>query len=189
MEFEGKVSRYAVYLISILKSMNKSNMRIAEIGVHKARTSTMILLNCNDIISEYIGIDPLLACKQFNTYSHGTEMYISILEKMRKYPQFNLIRAESASAYKLFPDRYFDFIFIDADHSYVHVYEDINLWMPKLKENSILTGHDYCRKFPGVVKAVHEIFGEDCERGPGTLFVVRFGEFANGKRIEKTTIS
>jgi len=42
-----------------------------------------------------------------------------------------------------FSDNYFDFIYIDADHSYEGVKKDITTWYPKLKKNGIIAGHDY----------------------------------------------
>ena len=34
----------------------------------------------------------------------------------------------------LFPDGYFDFIYVDASHDYKSVSEDLRLWWPKLKK-------------------------------------------------------
>src|SRR5688572_21614184 len=43
-----------------------------------------------------------------------------------------------------------DFVFIDADHGYQAVKEDIELWRPKVRPGGWLGGHDYhARKFPG----------------------------------------
>ena len=52
-----------------------------------------------------------------------------------------------------------DFVFIDADHSYEGCKADIEHWLPKLKTNGILCGHDYENSdYPkfGVKKAVDE---------------------------------
>jgi predicted O-methyltransferase YrrM len=63
---------------------------------------------------------------------------------------------------KFFPNGYFDFIYIDADHSYNGVREDIKVWTPLVKEGGLIGGHDYGRvRWPGVKLAVDEKFGEE----------------------------
>jgi hypothetical protein len=57
---------------------------------------------------------------------------------------------------------YFDIILIDADHSYESTKQDIELWRERLSPEGILVGHDYgTDQFPGVTKAVVEIFGSN----------------------------
>jgi predicted O-methyltransferase YrrM len=57
----------------------------------------------------------------------------------------------------------FDFIFLDADHSYESVKQDIELWWPRVKKGGVMAFHD-CYEghgyFPGVYQAVSEKFGE-----------------------------
>lgn len=54
-----------------------------------------------------------------------------------------------------------DIIHIDADHSYQATKADILAWLPHVAEDGIMVGHDYrVMQFPGVTKAVHEIFGD-----------------------------
>lgn len=62
---------------------------------------------------------------------------------------------ESASIWK----RPIDMVFIDADHDYEAVKSDILAWMPHVKPGGIVAGHDYAQQFPGVVRAVNELFG------------------------------
>jgi len=177
-----KVTRAANTLIKHIKELNTSGLNIAEIGLHQAKTAKKILTECNHLIAEYYGIDPYTvfegSCN--HTTAHGDNMYMNVLKSMNMFGQFSVIREKSTDAVRLFPDKYFDFIYIDANHSYEYVSEDIRIWMPKLKPNSLLAGHDYSRKHPGVVRAVHEFFGKSCERDKGTLFIVRF---KNGIRI------
>jgi predicted O-methyltransferase YrrM len=53
----------------------------------------------------------------------------------------------------------YDFVFLDADHSYEGCKADIAAWAPKIKPGGWLGGHDYENKaFPkfGVTQAVNE---------------------------------
>jgi cephalosporin hydroxylase len=50
-------------------------------------------------------------------------------------------------------------VFIDADHSYEGVRDDIATWRPLIQPGGIIAGHDYDPQFPGVAKAVDEAFG------------------------------
>ena len=56
-----------------------------------------------------------------------------------------------------FKDNILDFVYIDADHRYEAVKADILAWLPKVKKNGWLCGHDYGEK-DGVTKAVDELF-------------------------------
>jgi FkbM family methyltransferase len=55
----------------------------------------------------------------------------------------HIIRMDSALSANLFPDEYFDFIYIDADHSYGGVVRDIEAWWPKIKKGGLFCGDDY----------------------------------------------
>lgn len=82
------------------------------------------------------------------------------VNKVAKYPgRYEIIRNDSALAARRFADEYFDFVFIDADHSYPGVTRDIEAWFPKVKIGGWLCGHDYDHPEQGEVKrAVHEFF-------------------------------
>jgi hypothetical protein len=54
------------------------------------------------------------------------------------------------------PDESLDAIFIDADHSYEAVKNDLNFWWNKLKKGGHLLGDDYNSCHPGTTKAVDE---------------------------------
>jgi predicted O-methyltransferase YrrM len=53
------------------------------------------------------------------------------------------VRTDSVSASKNYQDNSLDFVFIDGDHSYEACKADILAWLPKMKNGSILAGHDY----------------------------------------------
>ena len=70
-----------------------------------------------------------------------------------------------------FKDRSLDLVFIDAEHTYDAVAEDIRDWAPKLREDGILCGHDFnTNGFPGTTDAVMDYGLENdmvilCKRG------------------------
>jgi hypothetical protein len=70
------------------------------------------------------------------------EKYKNLLEKTKDDNRVILIRNYTSNACKLFEDGFFDFVYIDADHSFKGSYEDMRLWWPKVKKNGILSGHD-----------------------------------------------
>src|SRR5512139_6522 len=53
------------------------------------------------------------------------------------------VNCRSPEAAEQFPDKMFDFVFIDADHSLEAVERDIAAWRPKIKDGGLLCGHDY----------------------------------------------
>jgi predicted O-methyltransferase YrrM len=66
----------------------------------------------------------------------------------------------------------FDMIFIDADHSYHGVHDDIQAWLPLLEEDGILCGHDCYpagTHHPGVRQAVEELIPKF--RVEGTIWI------------------
>lgn len=91
---------------------------------------------------------------------HGTDVlrkYLINTEPYRDYIITIIGRTDELS--NEFKDESFDFIFIDADHSYEAVKKDIEMWYPKVKQGGVIAGHDYDRPaWEGVCEAVDEIF-------------------------------
>lgn len=54
-----------------------------------------------------------------------------------------------------FMDNTFDLIFIDADHAYPAIRQDIDNWTCKIKKGGTISGHDY-GTHPGIAQAVNE---------------------------------
>jgi hypothetical protein len=69
----------------------------------------------------------------------------------------------STFAANLIENNTLDFVFIDSYHDYESVKRDITLWYPKVRQEGIISGHDYDGRGDrvgrfGVKKAVDEIF-------------------------------
>lgn len=86
-------------------------------------------------------------------YSHKKN-YERVLKLKKKYPQIEIIKDKSINASKKFKNNYFDFIYIDGNHNFKNVYQDLKSWYPKLKKNGLMAGDDFAPYFPDVIKAV-----------------------------------
>jgi len=73
-------------------------------------------------------------------------------------PRVNIIRHLSVDGARLFEDRSFDLVVLDADHTFQAVRDDIAAWEPKVKFGGVIGGDDWVPDFPGVEQAVKERF-------------------------------
>jgi hypothetical protein len=87
--------------------------------------------------------------------------YLHVVQKLQRFDgRYCLIRTFSSAAARLWNETV-DFVFIDARHTYDSVISDILDWMPHVRVGGLICGHDYLHPhFPGVSKAVHDIFDE-----------------------------
>lgn len=78
--------------------------------------------------------------------------------KLGKKHNVSIIRDFSSPASKNFQDNSLDWVYLDANHSFEFVYEDLNLWYDKVKEGGFLCGDDYRENKKlkwGVIEAVN----------------------------------
>lgn len=71
------------------------------------------------------------------------ENYMIVVEKFIDDDSVQIIRKDSLEAAKQFPDEFFDWLYLDADHSLEGCANDLRAWYPKLKTGGIFAGHDY----------------------------------------------
>jgi predicted O-methyltransferase YrrM len=81
------------------------------------------------------------------------KLFLSNTIIKRLADKIQLIKMTTTQASKVF-NKTIDFLFIDADHSYKSVYEDIMNWYQKLSKIGVICGDGY--NMPGVGKAVRD---------------------------------
>lgn len=64
-------------------------------------------------------------------------------DRLAKYPNSVILKCPSTTAAKMFPPQSLDFVYIDADHRFVSVVEDMCAWITRIRPGGILAGHDY----------------------------------------------
>jgi len=131
----------------LIDDLNLSGSGI-EIGVGLAKFSK-ILLESN--LSTIYLLD---AWKEFSELDYKDssnrpqkeqdDKYDYVVKEMSKYgDRVKIIRKDCREAVLEFNDNFFDYIYIDANHEYEYVKNDILSWYPKLKNGGIFSGHDY----------------------------------------------
>ncbi|MCB0647085.1 MAG: class I SAM-dependent methyltransferase [Saprospiraceae bacterium] len=74
--------------------------------------------------------------------SKMAEVENKFVEEIRS-GQIELIRGLSTEVVNSFQNNYFDWIYIDTDHSYETTARELELYRQKVKEDGLICGHDY----------------------------------------------
>jgi len=131
-----------------VKDRGTKDLIVAEIGVERGKNAYDMLYEM-DIKRLYL-VDPYI------DYTDGRgghvpqnvqdNVYREMFKRLENYfDKIVLVNQTSEFASTLFPDEFFDFVYIDANHDYEYIKQDIALWWPKVKINGILGGHDFDR--------------------------------------------
>jgi hypothetical protein len=136
----------------------------AEIGVGWGRNSEFFLQNlpiktlyCIDPWEPYDGPNK---GSIFATKEKANEHYREAMKRLKPFKDKAVIlEMTSKEASEQVEDNSLDFIFIDGDHSYDAVINDLNLWWPKVKVSGVFSGHDW--SYFDVARAVKNWFNDD----------------------------
>ena len=139
--------RFQQSLLRLLRRLHRhrpDGLQVAEVGVFRGETTAILLERC-PFIKRLTAVDIVVSD--------------AAIERLTPHNQrVEWLRMPSVEAAKLVGEH--DFVFIDADHSYEAVADDIRAWRPKVSAGGILCGHDYRRWAVGVRRAVDELLPE-----------------------------
>lgn len=117
----------------------------AEIGVYKGINTKRYL----DAGLKMYAIDPW----------HRRESYFK--ESFKLLDSYDdmclIIREESMSALRYFKDESLDFVYIDGNHTFRYVAEDIVEWSKKVKSGGVVSGHDYYNTGPNSKNVICDV--------------------------------
>jgi len=124
-----------------------------EIGVKEGKFS--------DIILRKSKLQTLVSLDAWNNILDMQEAF----KRLARRPRSVCVKAESKTGVNIFQDNFFDFIYIDANHTFKFIAEDLKNWWPKLKPGGLISGHDYQKhthnkQVFGVVEAVDRFVKE-----------------------------
>lgn len=115
-----------------------------EIGVADGDYSE-ILMNAVPNLELY-GIDTYRPLPEYRDYTRketfeGMERHAH--EKLDKFTHYRFVKKLSMEALDDFADESIDFVYIDGNHSFEYVTDDIVGWSKKVRTGGIISGHDY----------------------------------------------
>lgn len=133
----------------------KTDLIGAELGVRQGDLSETFL-TINDSITMY-SVDYWGSHDKISEFHDHVVNYEITKTKLEPFEQRSIIKNKLTSDAVLdFVDNFFDFVYIDATHTYEAVCEDIQNWAKKIKMDGVICGHDYCEGWPGVMTAVQK---------------------------------
>ncbi len=131
--------------------MVKKNSTCCEIGIWKGEFSQNILKLTNP--KKLHLVDPWKFMPEYSQRWYGgkiassqvemDEVFDEVKQKFAGDKRVVIHKSTSKGAVKKFDDDYFDFIYVDGDHSYEAVLSDLNNYYPKLRDGGLLAGDDY----------------------------------------------
>lgn len=129
--------------------MSGPNSVFVEVGTWTGDFTDCLLKNCD--FKKIYCVDPY---KHFTDDSYPDAMnnlsqdqFEELFEKTKQRlsmygSRVEFIRLPSTEASKIFEDNSIDFVYIDGNHDYKFVNQDIQSWFPKVKVNGYLCGDD-----------------------------------------------
>lgn len=85
------------------------------------------------------------------------QIFYTAQQRMNPYSdRVTFHREFTVPAMNLFPNFYFDLVYIDANHQVDAIYNDIIACVPKMKEHGVIAGHDFSHRWISVVEAVKQ---------------------------------
>lgn len=99
-----------------------------------------------------------------NSFSETKEakLFNNVTERAKECPEVEIHNGDTVEVMNTFPDNYFDWVYVDADHTYKGCMRDLIVCDKKIKKDGYIAGHDYEIYMPekdrrwGVKKAVDD---------------------------------
>jgi hypothetical protein len=130
----------------------------AEIGVLEGYFSE-ILCQSNPELKLY-SIDAWLFYpirKNFRKQKDYDRAYVEAKKRLSAYPNDIIIKKWSMDAARDFADESLDFVFIDGNHEFQFITNDIAEWSKKVRRGGIVSGHDFGRSHDGQFGNVKDV--------------------------------
>ena len=183
----------AEMLTALLSQVKHAGMVVVEVGSWVGNGSTRVIVEgLRDIEAAFYCVDTWAGSDNVPHHlefrRRHNDLFPVFAENVKKYgglTRIKPLRMRSIDASKLFANDSIDLVFIDGNHAYSQIKQDVYSWLPKVKAGGILCGHDCDASYPDLPaklkSAIKRSYEEDyfknegpswtcgfpCRRGPG----------------------
>lgn len=152
-EIEGWMSPVELdWLYKTAKTMDS----VAEIGSWKGKSTHALLSGCKGTVTAIDHFKGSKGEEKAHAEAKDRDIFADFLANVGSFKNLKVFKRKSLAAVNKFADKSVDMVFIDGEHTYEAVRDDIRAWTPKARK--LVCGHDY--NLPEVKQAVQEAFGE-----------------------------
>ena len=136
----------------------------AEIGVYKGQFTEKF---CQKGLKMY-AIDNWLvyqvAGKTYHTQERQDFLYEKTKKRLAAYNDCTVVRKNSMDAVADFEPESLDFVYLDSDHIFRGIADDIYEWYSKVRKGGVISGHDYA--YTGTDPKASNSYYTFCHVGP-----------------------
>jgi O-methyltransferase len=158
----------ALQLYLAVKKTQKINGNIAEVGVFKGGSASLIA-KANTTCKKIYLFDTFDGLPDLNTFDNSTQFYSGqfkssydeVKEYLSKYENINIHKGYFPSTSKPIENELFSFVHLDVD-LYETTLECLKFFYPRMTKGAILISHDYTWAI-GVRKAFNDFFSDKPE--------------------------
>ena len=153
----------------ILEQLDK-NSKFVEVGVWKGDFSRqiwnisspnlLVLVDSWTFDEKVRGCAPQVSGEEPLSQNFFDQAKKDTYDKFENIQNVHILDLNSLEASSNYEDNFFDYIYIDAEHTYQAVTKDLEAWYPKLKKNGTLFGDDYYWREEDDTLSLHRAYQE-----------------------------
>jgi len=150
-------------LINFMKDKDIKTM--AEVGAAMSKMTELILNIYKHCITQYWATDIWGWNEANKIYINVSKTewdirYFHACQLMCCYPQLRVIKGSALEIFEIFPESFFNLVYIDADHHYDFMASTIKNWRPLIKTDGFLLGKIPRKKPEELLRAVSDCIKE-----------------------------
>jgi cephalosporin hydroxylase len=112
-----------------------------------------------------------------SSQTYMDDLMASVVDRFAGNASVRIHRCTSIEAVRHFHNCYFDWIYLDGDHSYEAVLADLSAWFPKVKIGGKIVCDDYIWVDENGTRSVQAAVDTFLEAHPGHVGQLVFGQF------------